>query len=102
MHSHFAELSQLSQGEQPGRVVERLIEILRGSGNYHQLFDASLLQKKLALGIVPIDPSGFEDVPELQRSEFETFYIDTAPAGWATAARRRKSCRRLGLFSDDS
>lgn len=78
MNAHFAELSQLQAGSPPGRVVERLIEILRDTGNFHQLFDASLLQKKLALGIQPQDPSGFDDVPEAQRAEFEEYYIETA------------------------
>ena len=78
MNAHFAELSQLQAGSPPGRVVERLIEILRDTGNFHQLFDASLLQKKLALGIQPKDPSGFDDVPEAQRAEFEEYYIETA------------------------
>lgn len=78
MNAFFAELSQLYSGGDRGRVLDRLIEILRDSGNFHQLFDASLLQKKLSMGISPSDPSGFDDVPEGKRGEFEEYYIETA------------------------
>jgi hypothetical protein len=78
MNGFFVELSQLHSDANPGRMLDRLIEILRDSGNYHQLFDASLLQKKLAMGIEPVDPSGFDDVPEACRAEFEEYYIETA------------------------
>lgn len=78
MNAHFAELAQLHSGGHAGRVVDRLIEILRDSGNYHQLFDASLLRKKLELGIDPRDPSGFDDVPDSKRAEFEEYYVDAA------------------------
>lgn len=78
MNSFFIELSQLNSGGHPGRMLDRLIEILRDSGNYHQLFDACLLQKKMMMGIKPADPSGFDDVPEDKRQEFEEYYIETA------------------------
>lgn len=78
MNAFFAELSQLHSSGNSVRTVDRLIEILRDSGNFHQLFDATLLRKKMEMGIEPRDPSGFDDVPENRRAEFEEVYIETA------------------------
>jgi hypothetical protein len=76
----FTELEQLHQSQGSAAVLDRLIETLRTGKKYHQLFDASLLRKKLEMGLPVAKPTSFDDVPEARRDEFERHYVDQARA----------------------
>jgi hypothetical protein len=76
--STFDRISELKTSDGPQAAVDHLIETLREEKNYHRLFDALLLQKKVALGIATVNPTSLDDVPEDQRKEVESHYIDCA------------------------
>lgn len=76
----FSELEQLHKSHGPAAALDRLIETLRTGKKYHQLFDASLLRKKLEMGLPLAKPTSFDDVPEARRDEFERHYVDQARA----------------------
>ncbi|QDT91342.1 hypothetical protein [Gimesia algae] len=73
----FAALEELQQ-QSPKAVLDRLVETLTTQKNYHRLFDALLMQKKLALGTSLLQPTSFDNVAEGQKKEFEEAYIDAA------------------------
>jgi hypothetical protein len=75
--SPFDMLSRLPMSE-PQKVLDALIEHLRGEKNWHTLFDALLMKKRQALGLPLVRPTSLKDVPEGQRDEFEKYHIDTA------------------------
>jgi len=60
------------------QAVATLIAHLRETSQFHQLFDALLLQQKLAWGLPLLHPTSFDDVPEPQKAEFEQAYIAAA------------------------
>lgn len=73
----FAALEELQQ-QSPQAVLDRLVETLTTQKNYHRLFDALLMQKKLELGTGLLKPTSFDNVPEAQKKEFEEAYINAA------------------------
>ena len=76
--SPFEQLEALGQAGDHRALVSRLIELLQEHKDYHRLFDALLVQKKLELGLPLSQPTSFDDVPEEQRLEFEQAYVDAA------------------------
>jgi len=76
----FSELDELQQASGPAATIDKLIELLQGQKEYHRLFDALLLKKKIELGTHSTQPTSFDDIAEDKRDEFEKFYIDTARA----------------------
>src|SRR6185369_10304952 len=74
----FAELESLRKTKGPEAAIEHLITALRNDKKYHNLFDALLMRKKLALGAPLVRPTSFDDVPEGKRDEFEKAYVAAA------------------------
>ncbi len=57
---------------------EALIAELRDRQDFHKLFDALCLKKKLELGLPLGKPTSLEDVPQDLREEFEQSYVAAA------------------------
>lgn len=74
----FSELESLRKAQGPAAVIDRLIAISQSEKNFHQLFDARLMQKKLAMGLPVVRPTSFDDVPAEKRDEFEKTYVAAA------------------------
>ncbi|RMG42120.1 MAG: hypothetical protein D6725_00145 [Planctomycetota bacterium] len=62
----------------PSQLLDALIEQLREKGDYHRLFDALLLKKRVELGLPLERLTTFDNVPEDKRSEFQDAYIAAA------------------------
>lgn len=73
-----AAIDQALAAHQPAAAFQALIDDLRSRKQYHQLFDALLVQKKWQLGCPLTKPTGFDDVPVALRDDFENTYIDAA------------------------
>ncbi len=74
----FDELQQIQKSQGAAAAMDRLISVLRGEKNYHKLFDALLMKKRLELGLGLVRPTSLKDVPEKDRDEFEKVYVDSA------------------------
>jgi len=74
----FDTLSQLASDSGPAAAIDKLIESLRESGNYHKLFDALLMKKKFEWGLSVTKPTTFDEVPDEKRTEFEEYYVQCA------------------------
>lgn len=74
----FAELESLKAQQGSVQVLKKLEQLLRDQKQYHQVFDAVLMQKKLELGGSLLKPTAFDDVPEAKRNDFEEAYIAAA------------------------
>ncbi|MES2789917.1 MAG: hypothetical protein V4719_09860 [Planctomycetota bacterium] len=74
----FAELEALQTQQGPTAVLQKLTETLREQRQFHQLFDAMLMQKKQALGLPLLRPTSFDDVPANLKDDFEATYIASA------------------------
>lgn len=71
-------LSQLAAESGPAAAIDRLIETLRETKNYHKLFDALLMKQKFEWGLSVTRPTTFEEVPDEKRPEFEEYYVTCA------------------------
>lgn len=74
----YAELEALKTQQGPAAVLQKLAETLREQAQFHQLFDALLMQKKQALGLPLLRPTSFDDVPAHLRDDFEATYVNCA------------------------
>lgn len=74
----FAALESAQQTGGPSAVFDRLIETLVERGDFHKLFDATLLRRKHELGLPLHRPTSFEDVPAEQKEAFEQTYVAAA------------------------
>ena len=74
----FAELEALKTQQGPAAVLKKLADTLREQGQYHQLFDALLMQKKQSLGLPLLRPTSLDDVPADKRDDFEETYVASA------------------------
>ena len=74
----FAELEALKTQQGPTAVLQKLADTLREQRQFHQLFDALLMQKKQSLGLPLLRPTSFDDVPAEQRDDFEATYVASA------------------------
>lgn len=74
----FAELETLKAQQGPAAVLQKLADTMREQHQYHQLFDALLMQKKYAMGLPLIRPTSFDDVPANLRDDFEETYVASA------------------------
>lgn len=74
----FSELQDQFQSGGATAVFDRLIATLRERKEYHRLFDALCLKKKLELGAPLIKPTSFEDIPTEKHDEFEATYVAAA------------------------
>ena len=66
----FAELEALKTQQGPAAVLKKLADTLREQGQYHQLFDALLMQKKQSLGLPLLRPTSLDDVPADKRAAY--------------------------------
>lgn len=78
MSSTFDRISELKQSTGAAAAIDALIETLRAEKNYHRLFDALLLKRRLELGLSLLRPSSLSDVPTDIRPKFEEHYINCA------------------------
>ncbi len=76
--SLFDELEALKNTDGAIAVVNGLIDVLEQRKDYHRLFDALLLKKRLEMGLPLPRPTAFEDVPEDRQQEFEDHYVACA------------------------
>ena len=74
----FAQIDEVSRSGGAAAAVDRLLQMLRDQQEYHRLFDALLLQKKLEMGLPLSRPTSFDDVPEEQQESFKQYYVVTA------------------------
>ena len=74
----YTELEELKTQQGPAAVLQKLAEMLRENAQFHQLFDAMLMQKKHSLGLPLLRPTSFDDVPADRRDEFEATYVSAA------------------------
>jgi len=74
--SIFDELQSTLAAQGAPAACTRLADHLRGTGQYHELFDARLMQARHELGL-PIVPSGtLDDLPEPARTRMEEKYLE--------------------------
>jgi len=76
--SEFARIQEVNLSQGPTAAVDELVRTLEAQRDWHRLFDAMLLKKKLEMGLPTIRPSSFDSVPESRQSEFEESYIEAA------------------------
>ncbi len=74
----YTELEELKTQQGSAAVLQKLAEMLRENAQFHQLFDAMLMQKKHSLGLPLLRPTSFDDVPADKRDEFEATYVSAA------------------------
>lgn len=74
----YTELEELKTQQGPAAVLQKLAETLRENAQFHQLFDALLMQKKHSLGLPLLRPTSFDDVPADKRDDFEATYVAAA------------------------
>jgi hypothetical protein len=76
--SEFAKIDEVHRSQGPAAAVNELIRSLEASHDWHRLFDALLLKKKLEMGLPTARPASFDPVPESRQSEFEESYVEAA------------------------
>lgn len=74
----FTEFESIQKNQGSKAVLDQLAATLREQKEYHRLFDALLMQKKLSLGAPLIRPTSFDDVPKESRDDFEEAYVAAA------------------------
>ncbi|QDT66536.1 hypothetical protein [Calycomorphotria hydatis] len=69
-----------TQFNEQGRdaAFESLIEELRSAGEYDALFHAMLAREKVAMGLSPVRPSSFDNIPEERQEAFENICLAAA------------------------
>ncbi|HET6324113.1 MAG TPA: hypothetical protein VFG04_05390 [Planctomycetaceae bacterium] len=76
--SEFAKIDEVHRTQGPAAAVSELVRTLEASHDWHRLFDALLLQKKLEMGLPTARPASFDQVPENRQPEFEESYVEAA------------------------
>ncbi len=76
--SEFAKIDEVNRARGPAAAVDELIRTFETGHDWHRLFDALLLKKKLSMGVPTARPSSFDQVPEDRQQEFEEAYIEAA------------------------
>jgi hypothetical protein len=76
--SEFAKIDEVHRSQGPAAAVNELIRALEASHDWHRLFDALLLKKKLEMGLPMARPASFDQVPEDRQPEFEESYVEAA------------------------
>jgi hypothetical protein len=76
--SEFAKIDEAHRSRGPAAAVDELVRTFEAGHDWHRLFDALLLKKKLAMGLPTSRPSSFDQVPEDRQQEFEEAYIEAA------------------------
>jgi hypothetical protein len=76
--SEFAKIDEVLRTQGPAAAVSELVRTLEAGHDWHRLFDALLLQKKLEMGLPTARPASFDQVPESRQPEFEESYVEAA------------------------
>jgi hypothetical protein len=71
----FADVQQALSTSGVDAAFERLAERLKGEKQYHELFDARLMQSRWKLGLPVILTFSLDDLPEAQRNQVEEAYL---------------------------
>lgn len=74
----FDKIEQTNTDQGPAAALETLVAGLREEKQWHNLFDALILQKKFALNLPLSRPASLQDVPEPLRKEVEETYLQAA------------------------
>ncbi len=74
----FAQLEEVRDSAGKSATIDRLVDSLRESKEYHRLFDALLMKQKFGMGLPLVRPTSFDDVPDDKREAFEKSYIEAA------------------------
>lgn len=67
----FDQIQTTLQSEGPGAAVDRLCQQLREAREYHSLFYALLMKKRVELGAVPVPTGPAQDLPAEMHTEYE-------------------------------
>ncbi len=73
-----SQLRAALQAGGPDELLQTLITQLRQRGDFHRLFDALLLKKRVELGLPLERLTTFDNVPEDKRKEFQDAYVAAA------------------------
>ncbi|HEV8000829.1 MAG TPA: hypothetical protein VGP63_13175 [Planctomycetaceae bacterium] len=76
--SEFAAIDEIHRSQGPAAAVNELVRTLEASHDWHRVFDALLLKKKLEMGLPTARPASFDQVPENRQAEFEESYVEAA------------------------
>jgi hypothetical protein len=76
--SEFAKIDEAHRTQGPAAAVNELVRTLEANHDWHRLFDALLLKKKLEMGLPTARPSSFDQIPENRQAEFEETYVEAA------------------------
>jgi hypothetical protein len=71
----FADVQQAFSSGGVEAAFERLIERLKAEKQYHELFDARLMQSRCKLGLPVILTFSLDDLPEAERNQVEEAYL---------------------------
>lgn len=74
----FETIDQWTQNDGAAAAISQLIETLESDKDYHKLFDALLLKKRLEMGLSLVRPTSLDDIPDPQQKEFEDAYVEAA------------------------
>ncbi len=74
----FDRIEHALKSNGPAAAFEQLAATLREQKEWHNLFDAMMLQKKSELGLSLLRPTSLQDVPESLRKEVEAAYAAAA------------------------
>ncbi|WP_437224837.1 hypothetical protein SH661x_003804 [Planctomicrobium sp. SH661] len=71
----FEQIEKIRNEQGAAAALEQLVATLREQKEWHNLFDARMLQKKHALGLPLSRPTSLQDVPEVHRKSIEETYL---------------------------
>jgi len=74
----FAKLEELQQNSGAAAAIESLIEGLRTSQDYAQLFEALMLKKRFEMKLPLSRPATLDDVPDALQDEFRDAFVEAA------------------------
>jgi hypothetical protein len=76
--SEFAKIEEAGRSRGPAAAVDELVRTLETGRDWHRLFDALLLKKKLEMGLPVARPASFDQIPDDRQAQFEESYIEAA------------------------
>lgn len=74
----FDELAQSHEKQGPQGALDELVRQLRDGGDYHRVFDATMLRHKFEINAPLTHPTSLDDVPDQHLESFKQHYIDAA------------------------
>lgn len=76
--TEFDQLTQSLESQGPDAVLDTLTMKLREQGDFHRLFDATMLKHKYHIGAPLTRPTSLDDVPTESLDDFKQKYIEAA------------------------